>query len=115
MHGVDYVDGKYYLLRNYSYTANKGELCVVENGEITVVSDAVSGYNTDTEGKVFYSSDVKSDSDYNYTFSINCYDGKNSSLMASDTVAWNVQPDYFLECDKGMMMLLTGYRNYYHE
>lgn len=115
IHSVEYSDGKYYLLKNYNYNANKGELCVIENGETKVISETASGYNTRMEGVLFYSSDMKSDSDYNYTFNINRYDGTESVLMASDAVTWNVQPDYFLECDKGMMILLTGYRSYYYD
>lgn len=115
VNNVSYIDGKYYLLKNYNMSTNKGELCIVENGETSVVSETASGYNTRMEGVLFYSSDMKSDSDYSYTFNINCYDGKDSALMASDAVTWQVQPDYFLGCDKEIMVFLTGYRNYYYE
>lgn len=115
IHSVNYVDGKYYLLRNYDYESNKGELCVIENGETVTIAEAVSGYNTRMEGYLFYSSDMKSDADYNYTFNINRYDGTESVLMAEGAVTWNILPDYFLECDKEMMVMLTGYRDYYYE
>lgn len=114
IYGAEYAEGKYYLFRNYDYKANQGELCIIENGETATISETASGFSTGTDGYVFYSSDMRSDSEYNYTFNINSYDGNKSVTVASDVVTWSVQPDYFLECDKDTMMLLTGYRNYYY-
>lgn len=115
IYSVNYTDGKYYLFKGYDYNANKGELCIVENGETSIISETASGYNSRMEGHVFYSSDMKSDAEYNYTFNINSYDGTESVLMASDAIAWNILSDYFLECDKDTMIFLTGYRYYYSE